>query len=75
MACTFAAWILLTIWKFGSQAATTIHSLSPETAESEATADHIDHHDGGDEALPAFLSDDSDDDELAEDDEALLAAE
>jgi len=41
---------------------------------NEPAAGHADQ-DGGDEALPAFLSDDGEDDEPVEDDEALLAAE
>lgn len=41
---------------------------------NEPAAGHADQ-DGGDEALPAFLSDDGEDDEPAEDEEALLAAE
>jgi ParB family transcriptional regulator, chromosome partitioning protein len=41
---------------------------------NEPAAGHADQE-GGDEALPAFLSDDGEDDEPTEDDEALLAAE
>lgn len=41
---------------------------------NKPAAGHADQ-DGGDEALPAFLSDDGEDDEPAEDDETLIAAE
>ncbi len=41
---------------------------------NEPAAGHA-NQGGGDEALPAFLSDDGEDDEPCEDDEALLAAE
>lgn len=48
--------------------------LRPVDAGAEVIGEQADQ-DAGDEALPAFLSDDGDDEELAEDDEALLAAE
>ncbi len=48
--------------------------LRPTHACDEAVGDQA-SPDAGNEALPAFLSDDGDDEELAEDDEAMLTAE